>query len=161
MSPTRFLYIQPEPEFREMYANAAEAYNRTSYYQRNSGFDLFCNPADADTDYSPYAVLVGQGCRAVATDLSHNLAFWLAPRSSISRTPFRLANSLGLIDATYRGTIKAAFHRSQNNDPLPEHGQRLCQLAAGDLIPWSRVIIVDVLPGPETVRGEGGFGSTG
>ncbi len=162
MPPNRFLYIQPEPEFREMYTNAAEAYNQTPYSQRNSGFDLFCNPADADMEYSEYAVLVGQGCKAVARDLSRNMmAFWLAPRSSISRTPFRLANSLGLIDATYRGTIKAAFNRSQNNDPLPEHGQRLCQLAAGDLIPWSHVIIVDVLPGPETARGEGGFGSTG
>ena len=159
--PNYFLYINPEPEFREMYINAAEAYNRTPYRERNSGFDLFCNPADADFDYSEHAVLVGQGCKIAATDLSKNLAFWLTPRSSISRTPFRLANSLGLIDATYRGTIKAAFNRTQNNGPLPEHGQRLCQVAVADLTPWSRVVIVDELPGPDTARGADGFGSTG
>lgn len=156
-----FLYINPEPAFHEMYVNAATVYNNTPYSQRNSGFDLFCNSGDVDLDYSEHAALVGQGCKAVATNLSRNLAFWLTPRSSISRTPFRLANSLGLIDATYRGTIKAAFNRTQNNDPLPEHGQRLCQLAVADLTPWSRIVIVDELPGEETVRGEGGFGSTG
>ncbi len=159
--PNYFLYISPEPAFREMYVNAAEAYNNTPYNQRNSGFDLFCNPVDADLDYSEHAVLVGQGCKAMATDLTRNMAFWLAPRSSISRTQFRLANSLGLIDATYRGTIKAAFNRIQNNGPLPEYGQRLCQLAVADLTPWSRIVIVDELPGPDTARGAGGFGSTG
>jgi dUTP pyrophosphatase len=156
-----FLYICPEPAFRELYMNAAEAYNRTPFHERNSGFDLFCNPTDEDLNFSEHAVLVGQGCKAMATDLTRGLAFWLAPRSSISRTPFRLANSLGLIDATYRGTIKAAFNRIQNNGPLPEHGQRLCQLAVADLTPWSRIEIVDELPGDSTARGEGGFGSTG
>jgi dUTPase len=164
MQPTRFLYIQPEPAFYELYKDAAVAYNKTPYTERNSGFDLFCNPADADMGYSPYAVLVGQGCKAVVEDLSQSMLktipFWLAPRSSISRTPFRLANSLGLIDATYRGTIKAAFERTPNND-MPENGQRLCQLTAADLMPWSRVLVVDVLPGAETARGAGGFGSTG
>jgi dUTP pyrophosphatase len=159
--PNYFLYMSPEPAFREMYVNAADAYNNTPYSQRNSGFDLFCNPVDADLDYSDHAVLVGQGCKVVATDMSRNIAFWLAPRSSISRTQFRLANSLGLIDATYRGTIKAAFNRIQNNGPLPEYGQRLCQLAVADLTPWSRIVIVDELPGPDTARGAGGFGSTG
>jgi len=158
---TYYLYISPEPVFRDMYMNAATAYNNTPYGQRNSGFDLFCNSEDVDIAYSEHAALVGQGCKAMATDLTRNLAFWLTPRSSISRTPFRLANSLGLIDATYRGTIKAAFNRTQNNDPLPEHGQRLCQLAVADLTPWSRIVIVDELPGPATERGEGGFGSTG
>jgi dUTPase len=161
MPAIRTLYICPEPEFREVYINAADAFNRTPYNQRNSGFDLFCNTTDADFEYSQYAVLIGQGCKAVAEEEGQNVAYWLTPRSSISRTPFRLANSLGLIDATYRGTIKAAFHRTQNNEPLPTHGQRLCQLAAGDLVPWSQVIVVDELPGPATARGAGGFGSTG
>jgi dUTPase len=39
--------------------------------------------------------------------------------------------------------------------------ERLVQLAAGDLRPWLEVVIVDALPGPETLRGAGGFGSTG
>jgi dUTPase len=39
--------------------------------------------------------------------------------------------------------------------------QRLCQLTAGDLLPWAEIIVVDELPGAATVRGEGGFGSTG
>lgn len=163
----QILYINPTTDaFAELYRNSADAYNATPLAERNSGFDLFCDASDS-VGLGDYAVLVSQGCRAVATDTEsgESRAFWLAPRSSISRTPWRLGNSLGLIDATYRGTIKAGLSNlTMTVNPIFHesfHGQRLCQLAAADLQPWSLVQVVSELPVGRTARGEGGFGSTG
>ena len=39
--------------------------------------------------------------------------FWLLPRSSISKTPLRMANSIGLIDPDYRGNIIAAITNTE------------------------------------------------
>ena len=155
------LFIEPvSMEFAAVYKTAADAYNRTPPSERNSGFDLHCDLADVNNKYSSYSSLIGQGCRAVAVDKEGvPRAFWLTPRSSISKTPLRLANSLGLIDGTYRGILKAAFVGIDDYKITPH--ERLVQLAAGDLRPGLEVVVVDVLPGPETLRGAGGFGSTG
>ena len=167
MSTPLRLFIQPLTiRFAELYRSAADAYNRTPPAERNSGFDLFCDTADSDL--TEYAHIVSQGCRAVALDAAGApRAFWLAPRSSICRSRWRLANSLGLIDATYRGPIRAALY-SVGADPVPAlpaslHEVRLTQLAAGDLTPWAEVVVVDELPVGVAVtgRGAGGFGSTG
>jgi len=159
------LFIEPlSMEFADIYRAAADVYNCTPFHERNSGFDLHCDLVDQNTAYSQYTTLIGQGCRALAVDPSGGQrAFWLVPRSSISKTPLILANSVGLIDATYRGVIRAAVARRA--DPSGEyklsHHERIVQIAAADLLPWEEVVIVDALPGPETLRGSGGFGSTG
>lgn len=184
MSAGLRLYIAPTHDaFAALYRTAADAWNRTPVAERNSGFDLYCDTtdrnrvfrgvfaADAPTWSGETLVadayvdthLVGQGCRALAVGPDGTpRAFWLAPRSSIAKTEWRLANSLGLIDATYRGCIKAALWSVTGaaGSELPDQ-TRLCQLVAADLQPWSKVIVVDELPGPATLRGEGGFGSTG
>lgn len=158
------LYIAPtSPEFDTLYRDAADAYNRTLYTERNSGFDLFSDFHNARILDNNGTRLVPQGCRALAVTLDGApRAYWLAPRSSISKTQWRLANSMGLIDATYRGVVAAALDsRSPYTDVDGYHRTRLCQLTAADLIPWTEVIVVAELPGPSTLRGEGGFGSTG
>lgn len=161
------LYIQPTTNvFAELYQAAAEAYNATPQAERNSGFDLFCDASDT-SPLGDHSVLVSQGCRVVAidTETGEARAFWLAPRSSISRGPWRLANSLGLIDAPYRGVIKAGLsHMTLLIRPVfhAMYDQvRLCQLVAADLRPWLEVRVVTEIPVGETARGEGGFGSTG
>lgn len=163
------LFIEPiNDEFAVLYRDAADSYNSTPLAERNSGFDLYCDKSSItfcygssiDTELMNYCVLVGQGCRVAAFDESgRRRAFWLAPRSSISGTPFTLANSIGLIDAGYRGVIKAAIRKPSGAHI--EHSVRLTQLAAPDLLPWAEVRVVDRLPDSETARGEGGFGSTG
>lgn len=162
MSEQITLFIKPvSAEIAALYRERAAAYNATEPAARDTGFDLLCCRGDITMDYPRDTVLIGQGCHAVAVDgLGRFRAFWLAPRSSISKTPWRLANSMGLIDATYRGVIKAAL------TPLilPADHQRLCQLARADLLPWSEVVVLgtaDELPGGATARGAGGFGSTG
>ena len=159
---TRLFICPTNNEFAELYRSTADAYNNTPLEERNSGFDLFCDVGDL-TNLSHNTFLVGQGCRALAVGTNGSTcAYWLAPRSSISKTEWRLANSMGLIDATYRGVLKAALWSVEAGAPTPAlNGQRLCQLATGDLTPWAKIVVVDELPGAATVRGEGGFGSTG
>jgi dUTP pyrophosphatase len=155
------LYICPKPEFYKLYVDAANAYNTTPPESRDSGFDLFCDVEDVNRTYSEYSILVGQACTAVAIDANGKFrAYWLAARSSISKTPWSLANSMGLIDATYRGTLKAALRYTTQTE-ITENRQRLVQLVRPDLLPWDSIIIVETLPGSDTARGAGGFGSTG
>lgn len=93
--------------------------------------------------------------------MKHNVPMpcLLVPRSSISGTNFRLANSIGLIDSGYRGEVKAKVDVLSNG--VVEMGSRLFQICSHDFMPWDSVLIVDELPPANDDRGEGGFGSTG
>jgi dUTP pyrophosphatase len=84
----------------------------------------------------------------------------MLPRSSISKTPLRLANSVGLIDAGYRGPLLAMLY-STGVDISVAFGDRYFQIAGPELQPFERIEIVDEIPGGATIRGEGGIGSTG
>ena len=156
------LYIQPEnAEAATFYTAAAEAYNIKKMADRDAGFDLFCA-----SDAVPARALghkLTQNVRAAFydTDLGEFRAFWLLSRSSISKTAMRLANSVGLIDAGYRGTILAVVDNHSDTEKAVGSGDRYFQLAAGDLLPWHKVEVVAEIPGGATLRGEGGFGSTG
>ena len=81
------------------------------------------------------------------------------PRSSIPKTPLRLSNSIGLIDAGYRGELQAPLDNISDENYLVKAGTRLFQIVNPDLSTFSSINIVDKLS--ETDRGEGGFGSTG
>ena len=86
-------------------------------------------------------------------------AFYMYPRSSLSKTPLRLANSVGIIDAGYRGELMAVLdNRKTDGSYAVGKGQRLMQICMPNLEPF-QVQLVDSLD--ETERGEGGFGSTG
>ena len=80
------------------------------------------------------------------------------PRSSISKTPLRQCNSIGLIDAGYRGEIMAAVDNIKETSFTVNPGQRLFQLVSMD----GGAISFEIVPElSETERGKGGFGSTG
>jgi deoxyuridine 5'-triphosphate nucleotidohydrolase len=85
--------------------------------------------------------------------------FTLEPRSSIYKSGFMMANGRGIIDKTYRGQLMAPLVSVGQTRKLVEAGTRLFQILAPDLGHISKVVYVDSLP--ETIRGEGGFGSTG
>jgi len=80
------------------------------------------------------------------------------PRSSISKTPLRLSNSIGLIDAGYRGEIMAAVDNIKSESITVSPGQRLFQLVAMDGSPIHFQLSNEL---SDTSRGKGGFGSTG
>jgi len=96
--------------------------------------------------------------------------FYTYMRSSMSKTPLRLANNQGIIDAGYRGPLIGMFdclykHSDQSGkgyDYYVEPYTRMLQICAPGLVPIYVQIVdsVDEL-GPSTSRGEGGLGSTG
>lgn len=85
-------------------------------------------------------------------------SYYLFPRSSISKTPLVLHNSIGLIDAGYTGEIMAAMHNFSSEDFVVKRGERYVQLVNGDLSSVKFELVDDLR---DTTRGSGGFGSTG
>ena len=88
----------------------------------------------------------------------------IVPRSSLAWTSFILANSIGIIDPGYRGTLKLPLRYLGKDDPLKaaEHliGKRVAQLLLRPLHLCSvNQVSLEELSGSS--RGEGRFGSTG
>ncbi len=91
------------------------------------------------------------------------VGFYLYPRSSTgSKTPLRLSNSVGIIDAGYRGPLIAVFDNWKLEEYEIQEKQRLVQLCPPDISNPLYVILVDTEEElGKTNRGSGGFGSTG
>ena len=85
-------------------------------------------------------------------------AYYLIPRSSISKTPLRMSNSIGLIDGGYRGELKASCDNVKDYEYIVKKGERLFQLVACDSSNISYSLVEDL---SNSSRGFGGFGSTG
>ena len=154
------LYVQPDVALTAAYSTLAEAYLAKPYAERDAGFDLY---SAGHTFAAGERKMLSQQVRCAFYDTERRIfrAYWLLPRSSISKTPLRLANSVGLIDAGYRGTIMSATVNTGTDMFEVGACDRYFQLASPDLLPWDEVQIVSEIPGGETLRGSGGFGSTG
>lgn len=154
------LYIQLtcNADVRSLYEARAAEYNAQDLVTRDAGFDLFFAEQQ---EFTQETKLVGLGCKAAVFRDGKPHAFWLVPRSSIYKTSLRQANSLGIIDAGYRGPLMAACdYRPNGTTGSYPAGTRLFQVVSGDMSPWIHVHITDELPTRVTNRGEGGFGST-
>ena len=68
------------------------------------------------------------------------------------------ANKVGVIDADYRGEIMVALHNHSEKIATVEPGERVAQLA---IVPFLKAEFEEADELSDTVRGEGGFGSTG
>jgi arsenate reductase-like glutaredoxin family protein len=88
-----------------------------------------------------------------------HLSYMLVPRSSIVKTPYRMSNSIGIIDSGYRGNIMA-FVDVLGDGPVvePKVGERLFQIVRPTLERFDYEIVNEL---SQTERGTGGFGSTG
>ncbi len=85
--------------------------------------------------------------------------FEIVPRSSISKTGYILTNSVGIIDPSYRGTIKVVLTKIDNNAPELELPNKRFQLIPRTF--FSNVFTVEISDTlSNTERGSGGFGST-
>ena len=85
--------------------------------------------------------------------------FEIVPRSSLSKTGYILTNSIGIIDPTYRGTLKIVLTKVCDDAPEFELPNKRFQLVPRiHLSVDMNVKVVEVLD--ETYRGHGGFGST-
>ena len=97
-------------------------------------------------------------CEGLSDSNGQNVSYYLHCRSSISKTPLRLANSVGIIDSGYRGNIMVAVDNIDNEPYTIEKGTRLFQICGPTLEPIT-MDIGDELSNSE--RGSNGVGSTG
>ena len=169
--------------------NAVDLYKSVERSDDNAGFDLFV--AEKCETQAGKVSLLNLGCKArmvkcFPDEIEQEVPFWLAPRSSIWKSGVTQANSIGIIDKSYRGTLMGAVvpiykptgywsnmsgsatsgsyvwmncDSKDTGNPIIERGQRLFQIVAPDMGHIKIVKIVESLS--ETSRGEGGFGSSG
>ena len=142
------LFIKPHNDIaREFY------HNHGHFHDGDAGLDLYVLE---DLHFEPgetKAIKLGISCEP-----EDGIAYYLFPRSSISKTPLRMANSIGLIDGGYRGEIMAVCDNIKSESYTAKKGQRLFQLVATDSSPIQYELVAEL---EMTTRGTGGFGSTG
>ena len=187
MNKSSSLKADSNPNYQELvktYKEKVEAHNskvRESQYA-DSGFDLMIpfdysehengyteNRISNVTFRAPLGVKCSMSC-IDSTPLLVPCGYYLYPRSSIVKTPFRLSNSVGIIDSGYRGEIMAVVDNidSANNDmkacickymtPMT----RMFQICSPTLEPFFvEIVETEEALGSSTERGNGGFGSTG
>lgn len=131
------------------------AYKPTYAHDTDAAADLY---AMKDMTLKAHSIsnLVDTGVRIA---LPEGWSALVLPRSSMGlKTGLRLSNSVGLIDADYRGPIGVMYDNISDSDYEIKAGDRIAQML---VVPSYRFKeqVVDILP--TTERGEGGFGSSG
>ena len=127
--------------------------NHGHFHEGDAGLDLYV--LNDVTIKSNETVLLKLG---ISCEPTNGKAYYLMPRSSISKTPLRMSNSIGLIDAGYRGELMASCDNIKDYDYEIKAGQRLFQLVSVDGSTISYKISKSL---SNSERGAGGFGSTG
>jgi dUTPase len=173
-----YLYIidQKDEEIIDKYKQKIE-----SNTFQDSGFDIFMpnNGAHYLSDTKKTMVTIdgarflGLGIKCCMLKKGKPCGFYLYPRSSISKTKMRMANSVGIIDAGYRGELIAAIDTigvygsndiyhiwTETISPIRKF-ERYFQICAPDLSPFSVRIVENENELGKTDRGSGGFGSSG
>ena len=180
--PTKFMHLRlfvADPILKEKYIEAVAAHNlkmRTDPFM-DAGFDIFtpsrgfnclsgCGPNKIDFQIKCSGQLIKRNGHVNGK----YTGYYMYPRSSISKTRLRLANSVGIIDSGYRGNLIGMFDCfsaakgslcETEYDYVVKPFEKLVQICAPDLRP----IFVELVESEEelssvTLRGEGGFGST-
>ena len=87
-----------------------------------------------------------------------NVSLDLRPRSSIYKTGMVLSNAVGTVDDLYRGEVSAIFYHVFTEMPRYRVGDRIGQIKLGFTLP---IEFEEVDELGRTLRGDGGYGSTG
>ena len=121
-----------------------------------AGADLYACEDNDVTIPAGKTVLVHTGIAMAIPEGNVGLIF--ARSGLATKRGLAPANKVGVIDSDYRGEIMVALHNHSDEDKTVERGERIAQIA---FVPFvsADFEVTDELD--ETVRGEGGFGSTG
>ena len=121
----------------------------------NAGLDLTAIHVEHNCGFHEYDT-------GIAVEIPEGYMGLLFPRSSISKTNLILANSVGLVDSSYRGTIRFRFKDIRNTSKSKQNiyklGDKVGQLV---VLPYPTIHLIESNELSETSRGEKGFGSTG
>ncbi len=120
--------------------------------ESDAGMDLVATEIISET---PSQITYGTG---LAMEIPDGMVGLIFPRSSIRNMGLELSNSVGVIDAGYRGELQATFNKNGVKDEFYKVGDRIAQII---IVPHPVVQFVEVDELTESSRGKGGFGSTG
>lgn len=126
----------------------------------------YAHPGDAGADLvTRVDVTLAPGERAtvptgISIALPEGFAAFVHPRSGLAaRHGLTVVNAPGTVDAGYRGEIAVTLLNTDSREPVELHrGDRIAQLVVQRV---ERAAFVEVEALPESVRGAGGFGSSG
>ncbi len=123
----------------------------------SAGADLYALvDGDAVTVPAGETVFVHTG---IAVELPLGTVGLIYARSGLAcKRGLAPANKVGVIDCDYRGEIMVALHNHSDKDVTVENGERIAQMV---VTPFIKASFSEVDELSDTVRGEGGFGSTG
>ena len=124
--------------------------------ESDAGMDLVATEIISKTETQ---ITYGIG---LAMEIPDGMVGLIFPRSSIRNTNLQLSNSVGVIDAGYRGELQATFNiinpHVVEGFGIYMPGDRIAQIV---IVPHPIVQFVEVDELSESKRGDGGFGSTG
>lgn len=122
----------------------------------SAGADLYALPGEAVTVEPHQTVMIHTG---LAMEIPEGYAGLIFARSGLaSKRGLAPANKVGVVDSDYRGEFMVALHNHTDEPRTVEGGERVAQLVIVPFIQGSFEVANEL---SETVRGEGGFGSTG
>ena len=121
----------------------------------SAGADLY-SAEDAITIAPHETRLVHTG---IAVEIPEGYCGLIFARSGLaSKRGLAPANKVGVIDADYRGEVMVALHNHTDSEAKVDPSERIAQLA---IVPFLKAEYEQTDELSSTVRGEGGFGSTG
>lgn len=122
----------------------------------SAGADLYAKEGERYTVPPHSTVLIPLG---FSIEIPEGYAGLIFARSGIAtKRGLAPANKVGVIDADYRGECMVALHNHSEIEQTVEGGERVAQLA---IVPFLKAEFEEVAELSDTVRGVGGFGSTG
>lgn len=135
-------------KFKKLHADAKAPFQATP---GSAGFDLTATSKER-ADY--YHTRYGTG---LAVEIPDGYVGLLFPRSSCYKKGMLLSNCVGVVDSDFRGEVSAVF-LGTHEEISYQVGDRICQLV---IMPFPAVEYVEAEELSETIRGTGGYGSTG
>ena len=121
-----------------------------------AGYDLFADIQETVVIKPHETKMIGTG---LAMEIPEGYFGGVFARSGLSaKEGLRPANCVGVVDADYRGEVKVALHNDGEVVREIKPGQKIAQLV---VVPFLSVEFDEVKELSKTVRGVGGFGSTG
>ena len=95
----------------------------------------------------------------IALEIPTGYVGLIYPRSSLScKNDLAPANKVGVIDSDYRGEVMVALHNHSDKPQVVSAGERIAQIVFAPYMSASFTVVDEL---SDTVRGIGGFGSTG
>ena len=121
-----------------------------------AGADLYACTDEPIVIAAGKSVLVHTG---IALELPVGYAGLIYARSGLAtKRGLAPANKVGVVDCDYRGEVMVCLHNHSDIDQTIEGGERIAQLV---ITPYITASFIECDELSDTVRGEGGFGSTG